>query len=110
MPQRTRRCGNARRFVIGMCTEPAIRLAVEVEILARKNALFLENDVLDHASMTLGHQKNITEFSIGLAAHQVVVEHIRDFGAGERRRNMQRADLLRNVKNTPAIAETAPPR
>ncbi len=93
-----------------MRTEPAIRLAVEVEILARKNALFLENDVLDHAAMTLGHQKNIAKFAVGFPAHQAVVEHIRDFGAGEGRRDMQRADLLRNVEYAAAIAETAPPR
>jgi hypothetical protein len=93
-----------------MCTETAIWLAVGVEILTRKNALLLENDVLDHASMALGHQKNIAIFAIGLPTHQVIVEHIRDFGARERRRDVQRADLLRNIEDAAAIAETTPSR
>ena len=61
-----------------------------------------------YASMALGHQKNIAIFAVGLPTHQIVVEHVRDFDARERRRNVQRADLLRDVENALAEREAAP--
>ena len=60
--------------------------------------------------MTLRHQKDVAIAAAGLAAHQAVVEQVGDLGAGEGRRDVQRADLLRDIENAAAIAETAPPR
>ncbi len=108
--ERSRGRGNSRRLVIGMRAEAAIRLAIGVEIRTRQNALLLQDHVLDHAAVALRHQKHVAIVAAGLPAHQAVVEHVGDFGAGERRRDMQRADLLRNIENAAAIAETAPPR
>ena len=95
--------GNARRLVVGMGAEPPVRLAVIVEILARQNALLLEDDILDHAAMTLRHQEHVAIVAVGLAAHEIVVDQVGDLDAGECGRHVQRGDLLRDVEDADAI-------
>jgi hypothetical protein len=52
-----------RIAVIGVAAEDAVRPTIAVEITAGEDAEFLENDVLDHAAMTLGHHKHVRRFA-----------------------------------------------
>ncbi len=110
VPKRAGRGGNTGRAVIGMGAEPAADLAVKVEILLAQHAGLFEDHVLDHAAMTLGHQKDVARAAVRVTAQQAVLDRVDDFGAGKSRRHMQGPDLLRDVEYAAAIAPAAHPR
>ena len=79
--KRARRGLDARVAVIRMAAEPAVGLAIIVEIPAAQHAGFLQNDVLNHAAMALGHQKSVGRGTIQIATHERVVHAVNDLGA-----------------------------
>ena len=68
--------------------------------------MLFEDDVLDHAAVTLRHQKHVA-IRRRLLTHQAIVDHIGDLSTGERRRDMQRGDLLRNVEDAAPVPSAA---
>ena len=96
--------------VVGMTAEPAVRLAVAVEIVAREHAQLLQDHVLDHAAVSLGHQERVGRAAAGLAPHELVVDAVDDLGARIRRADVQCRDLLRHVEDAPAKLIAAPLR
>ena len=69
--------------------------------------MLFEDDVLAHATMTFGHEEHVAILTVRFTPHEGVVEYVGDFSAGERRRNVQCSDLLRNVENAASVATTA---
>ena len=108
--ERPGRCRNSGHTEVGMGAKLSARLAIVVEIRALQHAQFLENDILDHAAVPLGHQEHVRRLSGLRPAHQLVVDDIDDLGARKGRCHMQRADLLRNVENAAPVAHAPRPR
>src|SRR6185437_2012470 len=81
MSKRTGGRGDARIAVIRMHTEPAVWRAIRVQIIATQYALFLEDHVLDHASVPFRHQKGVRRVAARTLTHEAVVDHIDHFRA-----------------------------
>src|SRR5262249_61457700 len=79
--KRTGRSLDAGVAVIRMAAEPAVGLAIIVQIPAAQHAGFLQNYVLDHAAMALGHQKSVGRRTIQIATHERVVHAVNDLNA-----------------------------
>src|SRR5262249_12178174 len=90
-----------------MAAKPAIGLAIIIQIPATQHPGFLQNDVLDHAAMALGHQKSVGRRTIQTATHEPVVHAIDDLGARIRGANVERAHLLRNVEDATSVTQAA---
>ena len=61
-------------------------------------------------TVTFGDNESIISILAEVPAHEAVVNRIHDFQAGEGRRDVQRADRLRNVENAAAMLPAPRPR
>src|SRR5262245_10979517 len=93
--------------VIRVAPEPPVRLAIQVEVLAGEHAALLQDHVLDHAAVSLRHQKSVGRGAVRIAAHQPVIDAVDDFGTGIGRPDMQGLHLLGDVEDALAEAQAS---
>ena len=94
---------DSREAIIGMSGKTSARFPVEIQFGFGNNTQGFEHGILRQRTVTLGNNESIIGILAEFPAHESVVNRIHDFQAGESRRDVQRADRLRNIKNAAAM-------
>jgi hypothetical protein len=110
VPERAGRGFDAGIAVVRVHAEASGRRTELLDILAAEDAEILQDHVLDHAAMPLGHDERVDGRIVGIAAHQAVIGAIDDLGARIGRADVQRRYLQRHVENAPAKRRASHPR
>jgi hypothetical protein len=97
---------NSRVAEVGVYSQFATHFAIGRKIRRAQYSALFQNDVLNHATMALGHDENVRTLKALSFRQQLIVNHIDNFGTGESWGDVERRDLLGNLKNPTTIFTT----